>query len=71
MPGAYHRTSTLTLTNATMPYIEKLANLGAKAYFTESISIQTALNTHKGKLTNEAVAIAHGLSYTFLDSQSF
>ena len=67
MPGAVARTSTFALTNATLPYALKLANLG----FTEAIRTDLALargvNTIHGKLTYKAVADALNLPYTPLE----
>ena len=56
MPGAYPRTSTLALTNATLPYIKLLANKGIENALRESAEIRTALNTYKGEITNKAIA---------------
>lgn len=67
MPGAVARTSTFALTNATLPYALKLANLG----FAEAIKVDLALargvNTIYGKLTYKAVADALNLPYTPLE----
>jgi len=63
MPGAYPRTSTLALTNATLAYVVSLANQGV-AILDSSSAMQEALNTHAGKLMNEAVAIAHTMNYS-------
>ncbi len=60
MPGAYPRTSTLALTNATLPYIKKLASMDAPLGNAQLLS---ALNTFEGKLTNALVAKAHGINY--------
>ncbi len=60
MPGAYPRTSTLALTNATIPYVIELAT---SKYPLDNPLLVTALNTFEGKLTNEYVAEAHGLDY--------
>lgn len=68
MPGAYPRTSTLALTNATLSYVLKLANEGYQNCFKNSVPMQGALNCYAGLLTNEAVAQAHGLTYTQVDS---
>jgi len=60
MPGAYPRTSTLALTNATLPYVLMLAG-GKDAR--EDMFLRSALNTYDGMLTNALVADAHGLEY--------
>jgi len=55
MPGAYPRTSTLALTNATLPYIRLLADKGIERSIGESTEIRSALNTCRGRITNEAL----------------
>ena len=64
MPGAYPRTSTMALTNATLPYLLKLAQFGADEVLTAFPLMKGALNTFDGKLTNKPVAEAHGLTYS-------
>ncbi len=61
MPGAYPRLSTLALTQATLPYVLKLADSGLAALDDDS-GFALGLNTHEGKITCEAVAQALGLS---------
>lgn len=58
MPAAVPNTSTLALTNATFPYVMKLARLGAKAAIAEDKGIAEGVNTYDGALTYEAVAAA-------------
>jgi len=58
MPAAVPNTSTLALTNATFPYVMKLAKLGAKAAIQEDKGIAEGVNTYDGVLTYEAVAAA-------------
>ncbi len=58
MPAAVPNTSTLALTNATFPYVLKLARLGAKAAIGEDKGIAEGVNTFNGILTYEAVAAA-------------
>lgn len=60
MPGAYPRTSTMALTDATFPYVLKLANLGLAALLRDS-GFAKALNTHQGFITCEPVAEALNL----------
>ncbi len=62
MPGAVPHTSTFALTNATMPYVVKLANLGWKEAVKTDESLRLGLNTHSGEVYNLGVAEAHGLS---------
>lgn len=54
MPGAYPRTATLALTNATLPYVKHLAERGIDACLEEP-ELRTALNTHKGRIMNAAL----------------
>lgn len=62
MPGAYPRTSTLALTNATLPYVKLLANKGIEKAIRENSEINTALNTYKGEITNKALAESMGIT---------
>lgn len=61
MPGAVPRTSTIALTNATLPYALKLADLGAEAACQADPALMKGLNVYKGKLTCQAVGEAQGL----------
>ena len=56
MPAAVPNTSTLALTNATFPYVMKLARLGAEAAIREDQPIAEGVNTFRGELTCHAVA---------------
>ena len=58
MPAAVPNTSTLALTNATFPYLLKLAKIGAKAAIAEDKGIAEGVNTYAGTLTYQAVAKA-------------
>lgn len=64
MPGAVARTSTLALTNATLPYAVEIANRGWKKAMQENNEIRRGANIIKGKITFKAVAEAFGLEYT-------
>ncbi len=64
MPAAVPNTSTLALTNATFPYVLKLARLGAKAAVTEDKGIAEGVNTYEGILTYGAVAAAQQRDWT-------
>ncbi|MBJ7434140.1 MAG: alanine dehydrogenase [Microbacteriaceae bacterium] len=68
MPGAAPQTSTHALTNATAPYVRALAAQGWKDALRADASLALGLNTHDGTLTNDAVAVAHGLSAVSLES---
>jgi alanine dehydrogenase len=67
MPGAVPRTSTFALTNATLPYVLKLAGKGFLAAVTSDPGLKEGVNTYAGKLTYEAVAVAQNREYTPLD----
>ncbi len=55
MPGAYPRTSTLALTNATLPYIVSLAGKGIESAIREDAELRSALNTCNGEIMNAAL----------------
>ena len=63
MPGAVARTSTQALTNATMPWITKLASMDADSLAKRDRHFANAINTNRGTLTNQPVAEAHGLEF--------
>lgn len=64
MPGAVPYTSTLALTNATLPYAVRLANQGWKKACQESIELRNGLNVIHGEVVYKAVADAFSLAYT-------
>lgn len=64
MPGAVPYTSTLALTNATLPYALRLAGLGWKKACSENTDLKKGLNVIDGKVVYKAVADAFGLPYT-------
>jgi alanine dehydrogenase len=68
MPGGVPRTSTLALTNATLPYAKQIANKGWKQALKDNPALQKGLNIVDGKVTYPAVAEAFGLPFTPLDS---
>lgn len=61
MPGAYPRTSTFALTNATLPYVKQLAKYGASEICDALPDMKSACNTFDGVLYNAAVGEAHGI----------
>ncbi|HEY6516098.1 MAG TPA: alanine dehydrogenase [Steroidobacteraceae bacterium] len=61
MPGAVARTSTFALTNATLPYVRMLADLGWQAALKQDPGFAAGLNVHAGQITHEAVAHALNL----------
>jgi alanine dehydrogenase len=63
MPGGVPRTSTLALTNATLPYALQLANKGWKKALKENPALLKGLNVTEGKVTYAGVAEAFGMKY--------
>ncbi len=63
MPGGVPRTSTLALTNATLPYALQLANKGWKKALKDNPALLKGLNVTEGKVTYEGVADAFGMKY--------
>ncbi|BBZ34238.1 alanine dehydrogenase [Mycolicibacterium confluentis] len=64
MPGAVPRTSTYALTNATMPYVLKLADKGWQAACVADPALARGLSTHEGALLSEQVADDLDLPFT-------
>src|SRR3982751_2729555 len=64
MPGAYARTSTQALSNATARYAELLADLGLEGACKKLPALIGGVNTRDGRGTYAAVAEAHGLKYS-------
>ena len=63
MPGAVPRTSTLALTNVTLPYALRLASQGFRAACKQDSALCHGLNTVAGHITHEGVASSLGYSY--------
>ena len=63
MPGGVPLTATLALTNATLPYVQQLANRGYRQALRESPPLLKGLNIIGGKVTHKKVAGAFGLEY--------
>lgn len=61
MPGAVGRTSTQALTNATLPWLLRLADEGVDRMAEEDEGFRAAINMREGRLLNRAVGEAHGL----------
>jgi len=57
MPGAYPRTATLALTDATLPYVRRLADQGEESLAADPL-LAAGVNTHQGFITNRTVADA-------------
>jgi alanine dehydrogenase len=69
MPGAVPITSTKSLTNVTLPYVEAIADLGVREAIGRDAALAKGVNVIGGTLTHEAVAAAHGLAYTPLETR--
>ncbi len=63
MPGIVPRTSTVALTNATLPYLLRLASEGVEEAVRADAGLAKGVNLSGGKITHRAVADAHGLRF--------
>ena len=68
MPGAVARTSTLALTNVTLPYAVRLANMGWQDACKADVGLKRGLNTIAGKVVYEGVATSLGYDYVDPDT---
>ncbi len=66
MPGGVPVSSTRALTNATLPYVEAIAEHGLAEAVSRDPALARGVNVLDGKITYEAVAEAHGLEHTAL-----
>lgn len=69
IPGATPKSSTMALTNATLPYVINLANKGWKKACHDDKALGKGLNMYKGKITYKAVADLYGKE--FFDPKQF
>ncbi|MGE4110158.1 MAG: alanine dehydrogenase [Burkholderiales bacterium] len=67
MPGAVPRTSAHALNNSTLPFVLALADKGLQRALAEDPHLRNGLNVHRGRVTCEPVARAHG--YPYLDAR--
>lgn len=67
MPGAVPRTSTIALTNNTIPYALQIANKGYKLACLDNVALKKGVNTLDGQLVYKAVADSQGLPYVNVD----
>lgn len=67
MPGAYPKTSTVALSNATISYVRKLANEGVTVAVKKDPALGLGVNVFDGALTNRAVAEVHDFEFTALE----
>jgi alanine dehydrogenase len=70
MPAAVPHTSTYGLTNATFPYLMKLASRGVEQAITSSQAVYEGVNTYKGFCTYEAVAQSQNIAWRELKTLS-
>ena len=68
MPGAVPKTSTLALTNATLPYIRHLARAGLSSAVTDMPGLISGINVHAGRIVSAPVAAALGYPATPVES---
>ena len=68
MPGAVPKTSTIALTNATLPYVLEIADKGWKKAMRDNPEIRLGANVVEGKITYRSVADAFGLEYCPIDN---
>jgi alanine dehydrogenase len=64
MPGAVPITSTYALTNATLPYVTELADLGVREAVARNPGLRTGVNVAAGRVTHPAVADGVGMEFT-------
>ena len=67
MPGAVPRTSTIALTNNTIPYALQIANKGYKQACLDNAKTEKGVNTLDGQLVYKAVADSQGLPFVNVD----
>lgn len=67
MPGAVPRTSTIALTNVTIPYAVQIANKGLEEAVSSNRPLARGVNVYKGQITYQAVAESLNLPYVSLD----
>jgi alanine dehydrogenase len=63
IPGDYPLTATQALSNATIPYVKKIADIGWKSACSSDTAIYSGVNIAGGFVTDEAVARAHEMAY--------
>ena len=63
MPGAMPRTATIALTNATLPYVRRIAALGLEGAIRENPLLQGGVNTYAGHVVCKPVAESLGMPY--------
>ena len=71
IPGDYPLTATQALSNATIPYVKKIADMGWKNACLKDASIYSGVNVAGGYVTDEAVANAHNMDYHMLKDMMY
>ncbi len=69
MPGAVPITSTFALTNATLPYVLAIADLGVREAIAKDPGLRPGVNVAGGKVTHPAVAEGTGMEFTPLEEE--
>ena len=67
MPGIVPRTATFALTNATLPYIVRIASAGVESAIRSDPGLRKGVNLFEGKVTYKGVAEAHGIPFEALE----
>ena len=67
IPGAVARTSTIALTNVTLPYIEALAGKGFRKAINDDEGLRQGVTTYQGRITSRPVAEGLDREYTSID----
>ena len=67
IPGAVARTSTIALTNVTLPYVEALAGKGFKQAIADDKGLRQGVTTYQGHITSQPVAEGLNKDYTSID----
>ncbi len=68
MPALVPNTSTFALTNATLPYLQRMADGVVEAAFAADATLRAGVNTHQGALTSHAVAESQGREWQEIPS---
>lgn len=68
MPGAYPKSATTALTNATFEYVLKLADMGIVEAVKSDKSLASGVNVYRGVMTNSAVAKLQGLEFQEIET---
>ncbi len=63
MPAAVPHTSTFALTNATLPYVQMLAEMGLERAIDASAALREGVNTYRGELVHAGVAESQGKQF--------